>query len=158
MAVRLWVIRDAALARRTAYRLPYVKYSTGANKATRTAHRALGKPDWTAARRAFGLRKRNDKTQDGANCFIRRDSAISRPNGLFFHIFSAMTEKIWPAERRMRRAESHRDSGAKKPLPGALQRIEERFAAGYVRRGRPVRIRRDLRRGCKAPRPAAARR
>ncbi|MDY2807700.1 MAG: hypothetical protein SOT82_03680, partial [Oscillospiraceae bacterium] len=27
-------------------------------------------------------------------------SAISRPNGLFFHIFSAMTEKIWPAERR----------------------------------------------------------
>ena len=38
------------------FRLPYVKYSTGANKATRTAHRALGKPDWTAARRAFGRR------------------------------------------------------------------------------------------------------
>ena len=117
MAVRLWVIRDAALARRTAYRLPYVKYSTGANKATRTAHRALGKPDWTAARMAFGLRKRNDKTQDGANCFIRRDSAISRPNGLFFHIFSAMTEKIWPAERRMRRAESHRAIRRKKATP-----------------------------------------
>mgnify|MGYP006996297922 CR=1 FL=1 len=35
------------------FRLPYVKYSTGANKATRTAYRALGKPDSTAARRAF---------------------------------------------------------------------------------------------------------
>ena len=31
---------------------------------------------------------------------FRRVSAISRPNGLFFHIFSAITEKIWPAERR----------------------------------------------------------
>ena len=37
-------------------RIPYVKYSTGANKTTRTAHRALGKPDSKAARRAFGLR------------------------------------------------------------------------------------------------------
>ena len=46
----------------------------------------------------------------------------------------------------------------KKPLPGALQRIEERFAADMFEEGRPVRIRRDLRRGCKAPRPAAARR
>ena len=27
-----------------------------------------------------------------------RDSAISRPDSLFFHIFSAMTEKIWPSE------------------------------------------------------------
>ena len=35
------------------FRLPYVKYSTGANKTTRTTHRALGKPDSTAARRAF---------------------------------------------------------------------------------------------------------
>ena len=36
--------------------IPYVKYSTGANKTTRTVHRALGKPDWAAARRAFGQR------------------------------------------------------------------------------------------------------
>ena len=39
-----------------AYRIPYVKYSTGANKTTRTVYRALGKPNQTAARRAFGLR------------------------------------------------------------------------------------------------------
>ena len=54
--VRLCAIRDAALAGRTAFRLPYVKYSTGANRTTRTAYRALGKPNQTAARRAFGLR------------------------------------------------------------------------------------------------------
>ena len=36
-----------------AYRIPYVKYSTGANKTTRTVYRALGKPNQTAARRAF---------------------------------------------------------------------------------------------------------
>ena len=36
-----------------ALRLPYVKYSTGANKTTRTAYRALRKPDWAAARKAF---------------------------------------------------------------------------------------------------------
>ena len=47
--VRLCALRDAALAGRTAFRLPYVKYSTGANKATRTVHRAIGKPNQTAA-------------------------------------------------------------------------------------------------------------
>ena len=36
-----------------AYRIPYVKYSTGANKTTRTVYRAIGKPHQTAARRAF---------------------------------------------------------------------------------------------------------
>ena len=34
-------------------RIPYVKYSTGANETTCTAYRALEKPDSTAARRAF---------------------------------------------------------------------------------------------------------
>ena len=37
-------------------RIPYVKYSTGTNKTTRTVYRAFGKPNQTAARRAFGLR------------------------------------------------------------------------------------------------------
>ena len=55
--VRLCALRDAALAGRTAYRLPYVKYSTGANEAICTAYRALGKLDSTAARRAFLTRR-----------------------------------------------------------------------------------------------------
>ena len=37
-------------------RISYVLYSTGANRATRTVYRALGNPDWTAARRALRLR------------------------------------------------------------------------------------------------------
>ena len=40
------------------FRLPYVKYSTGANIATCAMYRALRKPDSTVARRAFGLRKK----------------------------------------------------------------------------------------------------
>ena len=48
-------VRDAQRSpcKEEAYRLPYVKYSTGANRTTCTAYRALGKPDSTAARRAF---------------------------------------------------------------------------------------------------------
>ena len=38
-------------------RLPYVKYSTGADMATRAFYRAVRKPDSTVARRAFGLQK-----------------------------------------------------------------------------------------------------
>ena len=90
----------AALAKKTAFRLSYVKYSTGANKTTRTVYRALGKPDQATARRAFLTGRIIGEWHAEAKCFFRRVSAISRPNGLFFHIFSAKTEKIWPAERR----------------------------------------------------------
>ena len=54
--------------------------------------------------------KRQNEKRNGL--VFRRDSAISRPNGLFFHIFSAKTEKIWPAERRMRLCKLHRASGS----------------------------------------------
>ena len=75
--------------------ISYVKYSTGANETTRTAYRALGKPDWTAARRAFGLWKRNDKTHNGTNCFFRRVSAIPRPQRLFSpHSFLARQKRM----------------------------------------------------------------
>ena len=55
----------AALVKRTAFRLPYVKYSTGANEATRTVYRALGKPNRRPpeGRSDYGLC--NDKTQNG---------------------------------------------------------------------------------------------
>ena len=43
----------AALVKRTAFRLPYVKYSTGANITTCMIYRAVRKPDSTVARRAF---------------------------------------------------------------------------------------------------------
>ena len=87
----LRAIRRAALAGRTAFRLSYVKYSTGANKATRTAYRALGKPDWPAARRAFRRRKQNDNTYNEK--LFRRDSAISRLQRLFFAYFFLTSQK-----------------------------------------------------------------
>ena len=77
--VRLCAIRDAALAGRTAFRLPYVKYSTGANEATRTVYRAIGKPNQTAARRAFLAGSAIGEWYAEAKCFFRRDSAIWRP-------------------------------------------------------------------------------
>ena len=42
--------------------------------------------------------RRNDETQDGANRFIRRDSAIPRPAPLFSPFFSDKTEKNGPSE------------------------------------------------------------
>ena len=58
---------------------------------------------WTAeilrsVRRAFLDGGAIDEWQAEEKCFFRRDSAISRPNGLFFHLFSAKTEKMWPSE------------------------------------------------------------
>ena len=64
-------------------RLPYVKYSTGANETTRTAYRALGKPDWTAARRAFLAGRTIGEWYAETKCFFRRVSAIPRSRRLF---------------------------------------------------------------------------
>ena len=52
----LWASAPTSLRKSHTLRIPYVKYSTGVNRTTRTVYRALGKPDQTAARRAFGLR------------------------------------------------------------------------------------------------------
>ena len=82
MEARLCAIRSAALAKRTAFRLPYVKYSTGANKATRTAHRAIGKPDSTAARRAFLEGRAIGEWQAESKCLFCA-SALFRPQRSF---------------------------------------------------------------------------
>ena len=83
----------AALAKRTAYRLPYVKYSTGANEAICTAYRALGKPDSTAARRAFLAECTIGEWHAESKCLFRRVSAISFSTPLFSPFFSGKTEK-----------------------------------------------------------------
>ena len=79
MAARLCAICSAALAGRTAFRLPYVKYSTGTNETTCTAYRALGKPNQTAARRAFLEGRAIGEWHAESKCLFRRDSAIWRP-------------------------------------------------------------------------------
>ena len=128
--VRLCAICSAALAGRTAFRLPYVKYSTGADRTTCMAYRAIGKPDSTAC---VTTKRRTER-----RAFQARQRYLAS-SGLFFHIFSAKTEKIWPAERRMRLRKLHRASGAfelhlrrhptpsgakKLPFPGLLLRAK----------------------------------
>ena len=88
----------AALVKRTAFRLPYVKYSTGANKTTCTACRALGKPDPTAARRAFRRRKQNDNTHNETKSFSGATALFRSPAPLFSPFFSGKTEKNGPPE------------------------------------------------------------
>ena len=73
-------------------RIPYVKYSTGANKATRTAHRAIGKPDSTVARRAFLTGRAIGEWHAESKSFLR-DSAISRLQRLFFAYFFLTSQK-----------------------------------------------------------------
>ena len=69
-------------------RIPYVKYSTGANKAICFVYRALGKPDWTAARRAFLTGRIIGEWHAEAKCFFRRDSAIPRlPRSFLPYLF-----------------------------------------------------------------------
>ena len=53
-------------------RLPYVKYSTGANVTIRTVYRALRKPDSTTARRAFLDHRCNDNTHNGTTRLFAR--------------------------------------------------------------------------------------
>ena len=79
-------------------RIPYVKYSTGANKATCTACRALGKPDPTAARRAFRRRKQNDNTYNETKSFSGATAPFASPAPLFSPFFSGKTEKNGPPE------------------------------------------------------------
>ena len=93
--VRLCAIRDAALAGRTAFRLPYVKYSTGANEATRTVYRAIGKPNQTAAGRAFLAGSAIGEWYAEAKCFFRRDSAICVPSASFLPILFWQDRKEW---------------------------------------------------------------
>ena len=73
-------MRDAQRSpcKEEAFRLPYVKYSTGTNEATRTVYRALGKPDQAAARRAFLAGRAIGEWHAETKCFFRRVSAISR--------------------------------------------------------------------------------
>ena len=78
-------------------RIPYVKYSTGANKATCTACRALGKPDWTAARRAFLAGRAFGEWYAESKCLFRRVSAISFSSASFLPILFWQDRKEWAA-------------------------------------------------------------
>ena len=93
---------------RKAFRISYVKYSTGANITTNTAYPAMRKPDSTVARRAFLDRRCYDNTHNVAKCFFARKRYFASPSTLFSTIFSLAREKMVPPEAQLRR---HRKSG-----------------------------------------------
>ena len=112
----LRAIRRAALAGRTAFRLSYVKYSTGANRTTCTAYRALGKPDSTAARRAFLAGRIIGEWHAESKCLFRREALFRSPASLFCILFSDKPEKSMPPEARsLPRKESVVESLQRKP-------------------------------------------
>ena len=83
----MWASSPTVLHRTDIVRISYVKYSTGANETARTAYRALGKPNQTAARRAFLTGRAISEWHAETKCLFRRVSAISYPGVSFLHTF-----------------------------------------------------------------------
>ena len=96
---------------RKAFRISYVKYSTGANVATHIIFRALRKPDSTVARRAFLDRRCNEKTHNETKCFFARKRYRTRLAPLFCILFSGKTEKSMPPEAQLRCRRNYGTSG-----------------------------------------------
>ena len=88
----------AALVKRTAFRLPYVKYSTGVNRTTRTVYRAIGKPNQTAARRAFLAGCTFGEWYAETKCLFCATALFRVPASLFCILFSDKPEKSMPPE------------------------------------------------------------
>ena len=97
---RLWrgradrVVRPYRMSE--APRLPYVKYSTGTNITTYTIYRAVRKPDWTVARRAFLDRKCNGNTRNGTTRLFARKRYFRVQRLFFAYFFLARQKKVCP--------------------------------------------------------------
>ena len=94
----MWASAPTSLRKSHTLRIPYVKYSTGANKAICTAYRALGKPDSTAARRAFLAGRIIGEWHAESKCLFRREALFRSPASLFCILFSDKPEKSMPPE------------------------------------------------------------
>ena len=89
----MWASSPTTLNRTNIVRIPYVKYSTGANRMICTTYRALRKPDQMAARRAFLTGRAIGEWHTETKCLFRRDSAISYPGVSFFAYFFLTSQK-----------------------------------------------------------------
>ena len=97
---------------RKAFRISYVKYSTGANITTNTAYPAMRKPDSAVARKGVRTTERGTTTRKTERIVFLRVSAISFSSVLFFHIFSRKREKIWSPKAQLQRRCKNSTSGA----------------------------------------------
>ncbi len=83
-----------------AYRIPYVKYSTGTDKRFALCIVRLGNPIRRPPEGRLDYGRRNDNTHNVTTSFFCASALFRVSSALFFHIFSRKREKIWPAERR----------------------------------------------------------
>ena len=105
----MWASTPTTINRTSVVRIPYVKYSTGANKATCFVYRALGKPDWAAAQRAFLTGRAIGEWYAESKCLFRRVSAISRLQRLFSpHSFLARQKRMGRRRHALCRAKKKR--------------------------------------------------
>ena len=93
----MWASSPTTLNRTNIVRIPYVKYSTGANRMICMTYRALRKPDQTAARRAFLTGRAIGEWHTETKCLFRRVSAISFSSASFLPILFWQDRKEWAA-------------------------------------------------------------
>ena len=94
----MWASATTALNRTNIVRIPYAKYSTGANRTTSRRAVRLGNP---IRRPPEGRSLRDALSANGTqkqNAFSGATALFRVPSALFFHIFSRKREKIWPPE------------------------------------------------------------
>gem|GEM_PF-4407777 len=96
----MWASSPTTLNRTNIVRLPYVKYSTGANRMICTTYRALRKPDQTAARRAFLAGRAIGEWHAETKCLFCASALFRVPASLFCILFSDKPEKSIPPEAR----------------------------------------------------------
>ena len=95
--MRIWIARRGSRNTLRLFRLPYVKYSTGANIATCIFYRAMRKPDSTVARRAFGLRKEERQHVKRNDSFFCASALFRVPCASFLHTFFWQDRKKYAA-------------------------------------------------------------
>ena len=88
------------LNRTNIVRIPYVKYSSGANRMICTTYRALRKPGQTAARRAFLADRAIGEWHAETKCLFCASALLRVPASLFCILFSDKPEKSMPPEAR----------------------------------------------------------
>ena len=93
--MRIGIARRSSRNTLHLFRLPYVKYSTGANLTPRTVYRALRKPDSTVARQGVRTTDGVTEIRTTERIVFPRVSAIERILRLFFaYFFLARQKKV----------------------------------------------------------------
>ena len=101
MQMRIGIDRRGGRNTLRLFRLPYVKYSTGANGTITQFSVRSGNPILRSPK-GRSLTTGVTTTRKTERLVFSRVSAISRPAPLFCILFSGKTEKSMPAERQLR--------------------------------------------------------